>query len=64
MDRSACGDADDPWADVDEVLQTGREWPPFEAKGNSTILSIRGALTETSGEVMPSKSQVGLQGES
>jgi hypothetical protein len=40
----------DPCAEVDEVLRKGRNGSSYEANGNSAILSIRGALTETSGD--------------
>ena len=41
---------DDPRAEVDDVFRIGRNGSSYEASGNSAILSIRGALTETSGD--------------
>ena len=46
------GGEEEHCADVDEVLRTGNKDSSDEPKGNSAILSIRGALTETSGESM------------
>ena len=43
---------EEPCAEVDEVFGTGKKGLSYEANGNSAILSIRGALTETSGEFM------------
>jgi len=47
------GEPEEHWAEVDEVPWTGKRESWQEARGNSAILSIRGALTETSGESMP-----------
>lgn len=50
-------------ADVDEVLWTGMRGSSEEAKGNSAILSIRGAFTETSGDsTLPKGPTWGLYG--
>lgn len=46
------GGEDEHRADVDEVLRMGKRGSSEDAKGNSAILSIRGALTETSGDSM------------
>lgn len=51
IEQSACrGEAEDPCAEVGEVLWTGKNVSSYEGNGNSAILSIRGALTETSGD--------------
>lgn len=50
-------------ADVDEVSRIGMSGSSEEAKGNSAILSILGALTETSGDsTLPSGPTWGLYG--
>lgn len=46
------GDEDEQRADVDDVFGMGSKGSSDEASGNSAILSIRGALTETSGDFM------------
>lgn len=46
------GEEDEQRADVDDVLGMGSRGSSDEARGNSAILSILGALTETSGEFM------------
>lgn len=46
--------AEEHWADVEEVLRTGRiTGCCVYVEGNSVILSIRGALTDTSGDSKP-----------
>lgn len=57
IERSHCGE-DEPCAEVIEVRRVGTKWSSFGAKGNSTILSIRGALTETSRELRHSRKPV------
>lgn len=50
-------------ADVDEVPRMRMNGSSEEARGNSAILSIRGALTETSGDsTLPSRPALALYG--
>lgn len=44
------GELEEPCAEVGEVLGMGKKVSSYEANGNSAILSIRGSLTETSGD--------------
>lgn len=46
------GEEDEQHADVEDVLGMGSKGSSDEARGNSAILSILGALTETSGDFM------------
>ena len=51
IERSALSiDEEENFADVDDVPRMSKRGSSEEAKGNSAILSILGALTETSGE--------------
>lgn len=50
-------------ADVDEVPRIRINGSSEEARGNSAILSIRGALTETSGDsTLPRRATLALYG--
>lgn len=63
--RPPCGEVEEPWAEVDEVRGMERKGSSFGTARNSSILSIRGALTETSGELMQSRMLLlGLDGDS
>jgi len=44
-----------PWPGAGESLLMGAKGSSDEARGNSAILSIRGALTDTSGEFSRSR---------
>lgn len=57
------GDEEEHCADVDEVSRMQMNGSSEEARGNSAILSIRGALTETSGDsTFPSRPTLALYG--
>lgn len=50
IEWTVSGEADEHWGDVEEVLGMGKRESSGDVKGNSAILSNRGALTETSGD--------------